>query len=321
MGWRNSAPFSSARAVGSMPAAMATVVMTIGRARSRQASMIASCWLMPSRSRSMAYSTSRIEFLAARPSSIRKPISDGIDSDRWKIRRPMKAPPTASGRAERITAGLKKLRNSSTSTPKIIDTPAKIASRKPPNSSAMACWLPIAAGRTPAGRCFMIGRLFTAFCAWPICTPLSSARTVIWRSRFSRSMRAGPAWKLMSATLSSVVEPPDAVGTRRALIRWMSARAVSGSRMRIGMRRSPSLYLATLASMSPTVATRTMVAMVSEETPSRAASSAFGRIRISGASGGLAWCGSASSGNWRISRSSSTAARCRFSGLSPVRIC
>ena len=65
-----------------MPAIMARVVMTIGRARSRQASISASRWGMPSRSRSMAYSTSRIEFLAARPSSIRKPISEGIDSDR-----------------------------------------------------------------------------------------------------------------------------------------------------------------------------------------------------------------------------------------------
>jgi hypothetical protein len=104
-------------AVGSMPAIMARVVMTIGRARSWQASRMASRWLMPARSCSMAYSTSRIEFLAARPISIRKPISDGIDSD-WPVTsRAKNAPPIARGRADRMVIGLKKLRNSSTSTP------------------------------------------------------------------------------------------------------------------------------------------------------------------------------------------------------------
>ena len=63
-----------------MPAIMASVVMTIGRARSRQASISASRWLAPSRSRSIAYSTSRIEFLAAMPISMNRPIIDGIDS-------------------------------------------------------------------------------------------------------------------------------------------------------------------------------------------------------------------------------------------------
>ena len=118
MGWRNSEPLPRVSAVGSMPAIMARVVMTIGRARSRQASIRASRWVAPSRSRSMAYSTSRIEFFAARPSSIRKPISEGMDSADWQMNSAEEAPPpTASGRAERMTNGLKKLRNSSTSTP------------------------------------------------------------------------------------------------------------------------------------------------------------------------------------------------------------
>ena len=74
---------------------------------------------------------------------------------------------------------------------------------------------------------------------------------------------------------------------RRFLITDRSARASCGKRTRIGMRRSPSFSLATLASMSPTVATRAAAAMVATETPRRAASSAFGRTTISGPLGGV----------------------------------
>src|SRR6201986_3212296 len=60
----------------------------------------------------------------------------------------------------------------------------------------------------------------------------------------------------------------------------------SGRRTRIGMRRSPSGHLATLASMSPMVATRAMEPRVSAVTPRRAASRGLGRTISSGGAGG-----------------------------------
>ena len=61
----------------------------------------------------------------------------------------------------------------------------------------------------------------------------------------------------------------------------------------MGMRRSPSSSLETLASMSPTVATRAAAAMVWADTPRREASSCLGRTTSSAALGGVAGRGSA----------------------------
>ena len=64
-----------------MPAPIASVVMMIGRARLWQASSSASQRVMPwSRRATIAYSTSRIEFLVAMPISMIRPISEGIEN-------------------------------------------------------------------------------------------------------------------------------------------------------------------------------------------------------------------------------------------------
>ena len=63
-----------------MPAAMAMVVMTIGRARFMPASMIASSRGLPSRIDSTANSTSMMAFLVTMPISIRIPIHTGVVS-------------------------------------------------------------------------------------------------------------------------------------------------------------------------------------------------------------------------------------------------
>ncbi len=128
------------------------------------------------------------------------------------------------------------------------------------------------AGCTPGGRCRIIGSLFAAARASPSWTPFTrSAWTLSRRMRSKRWIWAGPAWKSTSATLFRVVVPPPAVGRRMERTRFRSERAASGRRTRIGTRWAPSLNLATLASMSPSVATRATEAMVSIETPSRAA--------------------------------------------------
>ena len=67
-------------AIGSMPAPIAIVVMTIGRARFEHASISASKRDMPCSCIAItAYSTSRIEFFVTMPISISMPISDGTD--------------------------------------------------------------------------------------------------------------------------------------------------------------------------------------------------------------------------------------------------
>ncbi len=66
-------------AIGSMPAPIAMVVITIGRARLEQASISASVRDRPSCIALTAYSTSRIEFLVTMPISISMPISEGVE--------------------------------------------------------------------------------------------------------------------------------------------------------------------------------------------------------------------------------------------------
>ena len=104
-------------AIGIMPAPIAIVVMTIGRARLWQASSSASVRDMPQSRRAMiAYSTSRIEFLVAIPISMIRPIIDGIDSAVRVRNNARNAPGIESTSATRIVAGWTKSLNSSTST-------------------------------------------------------------------------------------------------------------------------------------------------------------------------------------------------------------
>ena len=104
-------------AIGNMPAPMAMVVITIGRARLWQASRIAWVRSMPcSRRASMAYSTSKIEFFVATPISMIRPISDGMEKLLSASSSATKAPPSDSGSAARIVNGCRKALNSNTST-------------------------------------------------------------------------------------------------------------------------------------------------------------------------------------------------------------
>ena len=104
-------------AIGSMPAPIAIVVMTIGRARLWQASSSASQRFMPRSRRAMiAYSTSRIEFFVAMPISMIMPIIAGIDRSVRVMNSARNAPGTDSTSAARIVAGCTQAWNSSTST-------------------------------------------------------------------------------------------------------------------------------------------------------------------------------------------------------------
>ncbi len=66
-------------AVGTIPAVIATVVMTIGWARLCPASVMAVSLSVPVFISSIAKSISRMEFFDTMPSSIRMPIITGIE--------------------------------------------------------------------------------------------------------------------------------------------------------------------------------------------------------------------------------------------------
>ncbi|MNV70380.1 hypothetical protein D3C71_1633430 [compost metagenome] len=85
-----------------------------------------------------------------------------------------------------------KLRNSRISTPKIKPIPAMIASPKLANSSCMPSASPYSGLETPAGRFFRNGKASTAALAWPNDAPLTSASSVMRRSRSKRSMCDSP---------------------------------------------------------------------------------------------------------------------------------
>ena len=71
---RAPAPAPVERTSGSTPRMNASEVMRIGRNRRRAASSAAAEYDSPSPRLSMAYSTIRIAFLAARPISVTRPI-------------------------------------------------------------------------------------------------------------------------------------------------------------------------------------------------------------------------------------------------------
>ena len=114
-------------AIGIMPAPMAMVVITIGRARLWQASSSASSLFMGStaswvavavlpRRASMAYSTSKIEFLVAMPISMISPISEGMEKLLSASSSAANAPPSDKGSAARMVNGCRKSLNNNTST-------------------------------------------------------------------------------------------------------------------------------------------------------------------------------------------------------------
>jgi len=93
------------------------------------------------------------------------------------------------------------------------------------------------------------------------------------RSRSNRVIELGPRPNWISATAVSGMALPSLLETRSCSSRCRSARVTSVSMTRMGISRSPTVYLARLKSASPIVATRIVSAICSGATPSRAASS------------------------------------------------
>src|SRR6185312_9045404 len=116
IGERNSPPAPKASALGIMPAIMAMVVITIGRARFMPASIMASSRFLPARIASIANSTSMMAFLVTMPISIRMPIHTGMVSCLPVRSSAPTAPPIDSGSEKRMVSGCRKVPNSSTST-------------------------------------------------------------------------------------------------------------------------------------------------------------------------------------------------------------
>ena len=105
IGARNSPPESSASADGSMPPTMAIVVMTMGRARLRPASTMASLRGTPRRISSTAKSTSMMAFLVTMPMSIRMPMTTGRLMGFDVRASATMAPPMENGSEKRIVTG------------------------------------------------------------------------------------------------------------------------------------------------------------------------------------------------------------------------
>ena len=97
-------------AVGSIPATIATVVMTIGWARLWPASQIASFFGMPWFIISTAKSTRRIEFLATIPKSIRIPMRTNSETGCPAMCKATAAPSGASSSEPMFTNGARNLR-------------------------------------------------------------------------------------------------------------------------------------------------------------------------------------------------------------------
>src|SRR5882757_4046882 len=105
IGDRKSLSPAKPMATGSMPATMATVVMTMGRARLWPDSMIASNRDFPARISSIAKSTNRMEFLATIPINMRYPMTTEIEKGRLVSSSARAAPPNDSGSADNIVMG------------------------------------------------------------------------------------------------------------------------------------------------------------------------------------------------------------------------
>ena len=117
IGARNPPPSPRPSAAGAMPAAIAIVVMMIGRARLWPASTSACRRGVPRPISSMAKSTSMIAFLVTMPISIRMPRITGIDTGVPVISSAAIEPPIDSGSDARMVIGARNERNSRTSRP------------------------------------------------------------------------------------------------------------------------------------------------------------------------------------------------------------
>ena len=105
IGARQAPSPDSDRAVGTMPAVIATVVMTIGWARLWPASIIASNLGTPFCISSIAKSIRRIEFLLTIPRSMSTPISTGMDTGVFHAQTSSIPPSGASASEPILTSG------------------------------------------------------------------------------------------------------------------------------------------------------------------------------------------------------------------------
>ena len=109
-GWRSSAPSPKPIASGSAPSAAASVVIRIGRKRSRQASRTASTADRPrARSASSAKSMIRIAFFLTMPISRKTPISAMIENSIRNISSASTAPTPADGNVDSTVIGWTRL--------------------------------------------------------------------------------------------------------------------------------------------------------------------------------------------------------------------
>ena len=121
MGARISDPSVNAKASGTMPNTMASVVIKIGRKRTLAASSSAALRsrpgaglpsaLTPGWRARMAKSTSKIAFLVTKPMSMMMPITENIESVELNISKASTTPIKVSGSAVISARGCKKLLN------------------------------------------------------------------------------------------------------------------------------------------------------------------------------------------------------------------
>ena len=114
--FRRPTPAPNANALGIMPAVMAMVVITMGRARFWPASMMAVARSTPMCIASIAKSTSMFAFLVTMHISMRMPITTGVVIGEFVAKSPMIAPATDKGSENRMVNGCGKPANSTAST-------------------------------------------------------------------------------------------------------------------------------------------------------------------------------------------------------------
>ena len=110
IGDRNSPPAPNAKALGAMPATIAIVVIVMGRARFRPASMIAVVRSAPPCIASTAKSTSMIAFLVTISISMRMPMTTGVVIGRLVMNNARIAPAIDNGSENRMVIGCSRLR-------------------------------------------------------------------------------------------------------------------------------------------------------------------------------------------------------------------
>ena len=175
IGARHAPSPDSDSAVGTMPATIATVVITIGWARLCPASMIASNFGTPFSISSSAKSMTRMEFLATIPSSISRPMNTGIDSG-CPATCSANAPPSgASSNDPRLTKGGMIRLYSRVSTASTSNMPDTTATAKLVSISICHLASPALIFCTPGTRpsliAFISGRAFSLAVPWLVTMP------------------------------------------------------------------------------------------------------------------------------------------------------